>query len=78
MSIKNKSHFSITKCNFICAYFIREDLDNYYDLAHYSPGLTTKIVQCFKNKEYLLTKENIDKRYDEYIKYIENIKDAYK
>lgn len=53
------------------AYAIRENLNEYWDLSHYSPVLTSKIIKYFSEDKYLLTEKNIDKRYADYKKYLE-------
>lgn len=46
------------------------NLDNYTDQNHYGGWINSYILQCMKNDEYLLTKDN-------YIEYIEALKDFY-
>lgn len=46
------------------------NLDNYTDQNHYGGWINSYILQCMKNDEYLLTKDN-------YIEYIEELKDFY-
>lgn len=49
------------------------NLDNYRDINHYGGWINSYILECMKNDEYLLTKDN----YKEYLEDIRNFYGSY-